>query len=179
MRPMISSTMQVERQSIPRGDAGVRATVAQMIRLIRLGSSSPTVRKAATSLVKYVQARDYLAQSSVIRAWVASHLKFLRDPRGTELLHTPDVLLSMISTGGTAYADCDDAAILAGALALAIGLRVRIVTVAFKDPSAPFTHTFAEVGSPIGDPKWLEQDVTRSAQSIDPSLISRRYIVEV
>lgn len=169
-------------KEIPEGDAGAVATVNEMARLILDGSTSPIVRRAAVAIASTVAPRDYAGQLAAIRRWVAQHVSFLRDPEGTELLHTPDLLVRSILANGMIHVDCDDVAILASAIGKSIGLLARIVTVAFQDPQrtpAPYAHTWAELSSPIDSPRWVEMDTTRSAQRIDPSLISRSFIVDV
>lgn len=179
------------RYTIPDGDGGAYATVDHMARLIRDGSTSPTVRRAAVTIVAAVPPRQYDRQIGAVRRWLAAHVQFIRDPDGTELLHTPDVMLESIATNASQriHVDCDDVAILGGALGKSIGLLCRIVTVSFKDPSfglgapatgdEPFAHTWAELAAPVGVPTWRELDTTRSAQRIDPRFIARSFTVEV
>lgn len=180
-----SSGVTVTYKRIPDGDAGAVATVREMAELILDGSTSPIVRRQAVAIAGAVPARDYAGQLSAIRRWLENHVVFLRDPDGTELLHTADLLVSSIVANGVIHVDCDDVAILAGALGKSIGLLARVVTVSFRDPrhavprSTPFAHTWTELSSPIDSPRWVDMDTTRSAQSIDPSFIDRSFIVDV
>lgn len=171
----------ITRKTIPDGDAGARATVREMATLIERGATQPMVRRQAVAIAARVAERDYAGQIRGIRAYVASHVRFLRDPDGIEQLHDPELMVLSILENTLIHVDCDDVAILAGALGKSIGLLARIVTVAFPDPAHgdPFAHTWAELSSPVGVPHWIEMDTTRSAQSIDPSFITRTFIVDV
>lgn len=170
---------QVTRHWIPSGDAGTVATVRIMVRLARAGSVHPLVRETASRIVSPVQGRDGAAQARLLRGWLANHVAFLRDPAGAELLHTPVRLLTMVGQGGTIHVDCDDAAILGASMGRAVGLLSRFVVVGFRSPAAPYQHVWAEVANPVGSPRWVELDITRSAQRIVPGLISRRLTVRV
>lgn len=170
---------QVYRKWIPPGEAGTRAVVQTMAQLARQGAVHPIVRTTAARIVASAQGRDGTSQGRLLRTWLSEHVAFLRDPDGVELLHTPLRLLTMIGAGGTVHVDCDDAAILGAALGKAVGLLSRFVVVGFRSPKAPFQHVWAEVSNPVGSPRWVELDITRSAQRIVPGLISRRLIVRV
>jgi hypothetical protein len=175
----------VERAYIADGDDGVRQTVARIAQLIREGVANPVVRRAVTDLVGALSPNDYLGQLYAIREWCASHIHFLRDPAGVELLHSPEWLLRTIASDGAAYVDCDDAAILGGAMCGAIGMQVALITVAFLDSGAPFSHIWASASPPVafldaaGKQQWIELDVTRPMQDIPLSHISRSEVVQV
>lgn len=181
----MTTTRQV---SIAEGDAGTDQTAAEMADLIRNGALTPRVRDVATAIA--ANGRDDLSQLLMLRDWVARHFQFMRDPASGELLHDTDFMLSRIQRDGVMRADCDDAAILGGALACAIGANVSLILVAL-DPGAdgapkPYSHVWASASPPVAciDPNtgkqvWIEFDVTRPAQ-IDPlTLIQRAKAVPV
>lgn len=101
--------------------------------------------------------------------------RFVPDPKGVELLKSPAVMLNEWRQSGVASGDCDDAAILSGSLALAMGLRVRWVVLGFT-PTGPFRHVFAEArdGS-----RWVDFDVTRPAQYPPGLKVHKRLHVDV
>lgn len=190
----------VEHLTIRDGDAGTADTVDLMAGLIRDGAVDPLVRRQAIAIIAGTAPRDYDAQLAALRAWVSRHVVFLRDPTVAELLHSPRLMVQSIMTNpsGVIHVDCDDVAILAGALGMSIGLLCRIVTVAFRDPTTPaapvgwltrilrgfdgaepYAHTWSELSCPVGSPQWCDMDTTRSTQGVDPSLIARSFIVEV
>ena len=119
----------------------------RIVALVRSGSLVPRVRWWAGRIVSGVSPRDQTVQLWQLRSWMEAYFRFLRDPQGAELLHSPDVLLRQYESQGYIQADCDDAAILAGALARSIGFKVRLVTVGFK-PKGSYQHIWSEVWSP-------------------------------
>lgn len=163
--------------SIPNGDVGTYITVAHMRSLSRAASYDPTTRTAAVKLVAGTSGKDGREQARTIRSFLEDHTSFLRDPHGTEALHDPKMLLRTILTGHIAYVDCDDVAMLAAALGLAIGLRARFVLLAFGTPTSPFRHVFAELGDPRTG-RWYEMDITRPAQDL-PQRPTRVQALEV
>ena len=176
----------VQRFFIFDGDWGVSQTLDHMAAVIRAAIATPAVRQLATALVADLPPTDSVGQCLAIRAWLAGHILFLRDPAGVELLHTPDWMLRRIQALGSVHVDCDDAAILAGALAGAIGLRVVLVAVAFLDKSgatAQYSHVWCSAAKPtaqIGDSsEWIEFDVTRPMQELPVAMIARSDVRDV
>lgn len=175
----------VQRLSIAEGDSGTRQTVQRIAELIRSGVALPMVRDTATMIVGQFDPREYGGMMSAIREWCAAHIRFLRDPAGTELLHTPEWILNRIFMTGAAHVDCDDAAILGGALAGSVGFSVSLVTVAFLDKRAPFSHIWVSITPPVpflgpdGQQQWMELDVTRPMQDVPLDIISRSFVEQV
>lgn len=151
--------------------------------LARQGATAPLVRGLALRIVQGIPGRDGEAQAVAIRRWMRDNVLFLRDPAGTELLYTPDRMVRILTGGGPLpilHVDCDDAAVLAAALGGAVGLRSRFVVVGFLSPDSPYRHVWVELRSPSPpDSRWVEMDVTRSAQRIPTAAISRTLIVKV
>ncbi len=161
------------RTSIRLGDAGTFDTLAMMRKIADFYAATPIVRDLATSIVKGLNPRDYQGHAEAIREWAARNIVFLRDPRGTELLHTPRWIIREIARNGVARVDCDDAATMTAALGKSIGLKARFVVVGFQHKRAPFAHVWTELASPVGEAEWIEQDVTRTAQRLPWSMVSR------
>lgn len=173
--------MRVLSSSIPRGDAGTMLIVAKMRGLARGGQSHPDVRKLALDITNGIPGKDSFSQIWSIRNWLDTHIWFTRDPRSAELLYTPERMVAILRdplNGGILRVDCDDVAILAAALAGAVGLRSRFVVVGFLSPNAPYRHVWTELADPVLASKWYEMDVTRGVQPL-PGKISRRLTVEV
>lgn len=105
------------------------------------------------------RARD-LSSPQAIRRWLDRRFEFVRDPPGLELLKAPDVMLQEWEHTGTFTGDCDDAAIMAAAVALAAGFRVRWMVLGFRR-RGPFKHVYAEAWD---GRRWIDFDVTRPAQ---------------
>lgn len=180
----------VQRFDIADGDAGVQQTVRKISEIIRESVADPLVRAAATSIVGSLQANDFQGQIYAIREFLQRNVRFLRDPAGVELLHTPEWMLRHIAEYGAVHVDCDDVAILGGTLAGSIGLRVKLVTVAFLDSGdraayTPLSHIWASVTAPVaflgsyGNQDWFELDTTRPMQELPLGAISRSVVTLV
>ena len=172
------TTLRRAEYAIPTGDAGTAETVAAMRDLIVAGAALPIVQDTARMLLTTVPRDSNPAEYGyrvigAIREYVANRWEFRDDPPREELLYTPDVQLHMIDALGVMRADCDDAAILFGALGLALGFEVCIVVVAFLTPDAPYTHTWSQLRPATGGAVWIEGDVTRTMQAIPTDAISR------
>lgn len=166
--------------SIPNGDAGTIATLKAMARLVREDVIHPLVRELAASIIQPYAKQDTLAWCEAIRAWCASAVQFTRDPSDRELLHSPEAMIRQWRESHRILGDCDDAAILAAALGVAVGCRARFVAVAFLDKQNPYGHVWAEIAPPTGTGDgWIECDVTRSFQNVPTHLISRLVVFPV
>lgn len=162
--------------SISAGDYGATQTADSMVRLIRQGAVMPIVRQTALQIVAS-DPRDQRIQAGTLKTWLHSRFRFVRDPFGAELLHTPEYLLRQLGRDGYVQGDCDDAAILGGALARSIGFRTRLIVVAFHDPRAPFSHVWVEIGD-LNGKWWYELDVTRSRPDLE-SKVSRHKVIPI
>lgn len=148
-------------QALPVGDAGTFATVDAMRQLTMLAQANPTVRRLGEELAG---GHGTLAQRALrLRDWIDRHFIFVKDPSHVELLTTPAEQVKQIATTGSAYGDCDDAAVLAAALAQAGGLPVRYVLFGFGPLPTNFSHIFAEVPTTAG---VVDLDVTRPHQNV-------------
>lgn len=185
---------------LPNNDEGTLQTVAAMCDLIREGSQTPEVQGTALMLLNSVP-RDLdpsefpYAVIGAIREFLAHRWDFRDDPHPDELLYAPDVQLNLMAARGEELApafsaippiefgamraDCDDAAILFGAIGLALGFEVCVVCVSFLTNQAPFSHTWSQLRPPTGNAVWIEGDVTRSMQTIPADHIARCTVTPV
>jgi hypothetical protein len=92
-------------------------------RLILSYGRDPRIRNVAVSIYrKYgVKPRDYRGQAKALLQWVQSSIYYLNEP--SELLQAPTYTINPKVMSG----DCDDIAILLGALATSSRLGVKIV----------------------------------------------------
>jgi Transglutaminase-like superfamily len=143
-----------------------------MARVARAGAlTSLEVRDCAVSIASDCPPGDVDAIIAALDRWMRAHFRFVRDPLGQERLHTPAELLADVARRGAAWADCDDAAILAAALALSIGIPARYVAVAFLERRAPYAHVWVELQN--GGGGWWIVDPTRGSQMLDWSAVTR------
>jgi transglutaminase-like putative cysteine protease len=144
---------------IPPGGLGTVATLQRMRQLVTASLVKPRVVQTARAITAECPERDGRCRALLIRRWLDEHLRFVPDPRGVELVVTPEVLLEQIERGYYTQGDCDDAAVLGAALAKAIGLRARFVVLGFLERQGPWRHVYAAVQ--VGPSVWVDLDVTR------------------
>ena len=152
---MISTVYQ-----IAGGDAGALETLHHMAAIAREAAIDPLVREVAAVLA-WRTGTDAGAQARRLRGWLAGRVGFLRDPIVAEAVHRPATLIRDIAQRGRVEVDCDDVAVLAAALGMAIGLRARFVILG-RDG---WEHVFTELGDPDAD-DWFEFDLTRPFQGV-------------
>jgi transglutaminase-like putative cysteine protease len=104
--------------------------------LVRKGRQSQVVRSLALSLVKGLQPKDYWGEASAIHAFVRDRIRYVRDIRGVETLHTAEQILAQ------GQGDCDDKSILAAALLEAVGARTQLKAVGFNQKS--YCHVYPQ-----------------------------------
>lgn len=129
-------------EEIPGGAAGTRATLGNMVTLIRqakLPPILPTIRALAVMIVAAAAPphKAYAAQAEAVQQWVQRNIRFVRDVRGMEMLTPPAYLIA------TRAGDCDDQSMLVAALLESIGLPTRLV--AGGPDAETFVHVWAEV----------------------------------
>lgn len=147
----------------------VDKTVAEMVRLARIFSKDVAVRRLAEAIVAGVMPRDRVSEAAALCDWVASHVRYVRDPVGVELLRTPEALLR------DGQGDCDDLAVLLCSLEGSLGFAVRFVV--GEEPVSGQGHIWAEVHIPSFD-AWVATDPVsgRHASEMLKRLIIRRVV---
>lgn len=118
------------------GVQGTRQTLQLMAKLVRDGRENPSIRAQALQLVSGLKQKDYLGEAAKIHAFVRDRVRYVRDPKGVETLHTAEQML--VQKQG----DCDDKTVLVAALLETIGHPTRIVAIGFNQG---YCHVFPEV----------------------------------
>lgn len=144
---------------IGTGQAAGLDTVHRMRQLVRDQYTLPLIRETAAAIVRGT-GTDAELQVERIRAWLARHVGFLRDPYEVEGLHTPEAMLTLLGARGFLEVDCDDVAILGAALGMAIGLPARFVLIG---AGGGYEHVWTELADP-NTGEWRELDITRPYQ---------------
>ncbi len=177
----------MKQYEIPSGDRGTRRTLEVMQQLVIAASMNPDVRDMAAKIMRPDKLKPSLS-IYVLRDWLRVVMRFVRDPGTAEALTDPVALVQRIAANGFAIGDCDDVALLAAAMALSVGFRVRFVVVGFHgtaplagglDSADPFLHIWAEVAPPTGTLVWTEMDTTRPMQRVPMDELSRVWIVPI
>jgi hypothetical protein len=139
---------------IPKGYPGTKRTVTHIKALIREGAKDFYVRQRAIDILLEgrVKPKDYLGEIKALFEWVQRNLRYTKDPFRVEVLHSARRMLELRA------GDCDDMAILLGAMLEAIGHPVRLALVG-PDPLRPrlFTHVYLEVHH---RGRWIPLDPT-------------------
>jgi hypothetical protein len=119
------------------------------------------VRQLAEAICCRLDSKDYTSEYLALYNMVLQRCRYMRDPRTVELVRAPYLVSQEILQGGRPNLDCDDMAVLLGALVLAVGGNVRFVTVAFKNAfyqgQRQFSHVFAQALEPRNG-LWITLD---------------------
>ena len=134
------------------GAAGTRQTLEMMAALIRQGRESIPVREMAKTLVKGLAQKDYKGEIAACHAFVRDRVRYTRDIRTVETLHTAERLL--IDRQG----DCDDKSILVSALLESIGHTTQLVAIGPR--RGVFVHVYAQVQDPKKPGAWINLECT-------------------
>lgn len=118
------------------GAKGTAQTLALMAALVRHGKQQPEVRAQAQALVADLLQKDYRAEAERIHNFVRDEVRYTKDVRGIETLHTAPQLLRQ------RQGDCDDKTVLAASLLEAIGHKTRLVAVG---AGGVYRHVYPEV----------------------------------
>jgi len=124
--------------------------------LVRQGAKDFYVRQGAIDILleKQVRPKHYLGEIKALFEWVQGSIRYTKDPFRLEVLHSARRMLELRA------GDCDDMAILLGAMLESIGHPVRLVLVG-PDPLRPrlFSHVYLEV---YHKGRWIPLDPTMS-----------------
>lgn len=149
--PVTARTTRVTLAALPDGVAGVKMTLALMVKLARQGKDDYTVRRLAEQVVIDVRQKAYADEAVAVQEYVRDHIRYTKDIRGTETVATP------VKTIERGLGDCDDKALLTAALLESIGHPTRFVAVG-REPGN-FVHVLVE--TKIGN-RWLPVETTEN-----------------
>lgn len=139
---------------IPKGYPGTLRTVAHLTALLRAGAKDFYVRQKAIDILleRNVKPKDYLGEIKALFEWVQQNVRYTKDPFRVEVLHSARRMIELRA------GDCDDMAILLGAMLRSIGHPVRLVLTG-PDPLRPhlLTHVYLEVSQ---KGRWIPLDAT-------------------
>lgn len=125
-----------------------------MADLIRKGRESMPVREMAKRIVRQLRQKDYAGEIAAIHAFVRDRVRYTRDIRTVETLHTAEQLLQ------DRQGDCDDKSILVAALLESIGHRTRLIAIGPR--KNVYAHVFAQVQDPAKPGAWIALECTEN-----------------
>lgn len=136
-------------REISSGARGTLETLKLMRALVRAGKRNLSVRQKATLLVGDLRQKDFSGEIKRIHAFVRDKIRYVKDVRGVETLHTPEKILEF------GQGDCDDKSILVASLLESVGHPTRFVAMGFSGGN--FCHVYVE--TKIGA-KWVGVETT-------------------
>ena len=140
---------------------GAPSTVALMKRYALESQRDPAVRLFAETLTQHVSSKDYLSELLAVYNGVLRYTRYANDPRTTEMVKRPELVVKQIASGHVPSLDCDDLACLLCALLLSLGRETRVVTAAFRNSfhnnERQFSHVYAQAREPRTG-KWITLD---------------------
>jgi hypothetical protein len=145
---------QIHLKKIPSGYRGTLKTVEHIIDLIKQGAKNFHVRQTAIDILlqRGVKPKDYLGEIKTLFEWVQQNVRYTKDTFRVEVLHSAKRMLELRA------GDCDDMAILLGAMLESIGHPVRLALTG-PDPLRQdlFSHIYLEV---FHKGRWIPLDAT-------------------
>lgn len=129
-------TVTYQLSFISGGRSGVRATLAAMSKIVKQYKKTREIRELALSIVANVPAKNWLAEVNAIYQFVKHNIRYVKDIKGVETLHSPIQLLRL------RQGDCDDMSILSACLLEALGHPTRFCAVGINGGN--FSHVFAQ-----------------------------------
>lgn len=140
---------------------GAPQTVEVMRRSVKDAQGHLIVRQLAEYVCQGIDSKDYLSEYLALYHFVLAHTRYMRDPRTVELVRAPWIVCQEIAAGNRPNLDCDDLACLLCALCMAVGGRVRFVTVAFQNAfyngARQYSHVFCQAQEPRTG-RWITLD---------------------
>jgi len=142
------------------GDNGITSTVNAIRQAVYYSLRNfPQVRAQAELITMGLPERDELAEANSVYDWVVRHYRFLKDPRGIEMVKSPEISLKEIAQYGMFQGDCDDVSALLAALLAAIGYKTMLVVISVPGKGAEYRHIFPRVYLPKRG-VWLTLEAT-------------------
>jgi hypothetical protein len=136
-----------ELRQVGNGIVGNIDTIEVMKKMAREYSRHDLVKRLATNILHYqnIPSHHYLDEARAIGEFVKKHIRYVKDPVGTESLQAPDMMIRMMKDVGYAMGDCDDMALLSAALLMSIGIRPRFRAIRYREGSANYNHIYVVV----------------------------------
>jgi hypothetical protein len=124
-----------------QGMQGNLDTVRFMRRVAHQAAGDPAFQRFARLLVNQLPSHNYIDESVAIGEFVQAQVRYAMDPTDYEQLQDPLLLLDDIHKG-IAQGDCDDMALLAASLLLALGHNPFFRVVRYQGKSGPYNHIY-------------------------------------
>ena len=126
----------------------------EMVRLANQYKSEPIVRDATQHVTSDVDISDRRAVATSVWRWIRENIRYVRDPTNTELLQSPDRILSP-----PRYADCDGMSMLAAAMLSSVHISTGFRAIAQAEAGA-YDHVYAIYEPKPDAQSWHALDAT-------------------
>ena len=131
---------------------GSPQTVKLIISASLTAQNDYVVRQMAEAICRDLRSKDYLSEMLAILHYISANTRYMRDPATIELVKAPELVIKEILSNQRPQLDCDDLTALLAALLLAVGNRIRVVTVAFRHVfyknERQYSHVFVQALEP-------------------------------
>jgi hypothetical protein len=137
-----------EIRKVGNGINGNLDTIEVMKKMAREYSRHDLVKRLSTNILHYnnIPSHHYLDEARAIGEFVKKHVRYVKDPVGTESLQAPDMMIRMMKDAGYTMGDCDDMALLTAAMLMSVGIRPRFRAVRYRgDENGNFNHIYVVV----------------------------------
>lgn len=135
-------------------------TVINLMIIARSQAVDPAVRRTVQNIVAGTPEKQWTAEIQKIFGWVKNHVRYLRDPEGTEYVQTPTRHIANIERDGVSFGDCDDMSLLLATLLRSAGYKTKFVIISSPGNNrGTFNHIFTEVSDPSIQ-TWIALDAT-------------------
>lgn len=142
-----------ERSYRVRNNCATPMTIRLIGKAITDGSQYIPIRNISAMACAKAPRKNYTRQAQEVFKEFLKKWRYVKDPDGTELVHTsPKSLYNLVIGrgrglgGGLGAGDCDDATAALGAMFKSVGFPVRIATMAPKNmPGMLFSHVFPQI----------------------------------
>lgn len=157
--------------SIPEGEAGIRETLKQMVKITKQFRSDVALRQLASTLFREAQLAqgDFWGEVVTLHAFVRDSIRYMGDVHDIETLQTPQVTLQ-IEAG-----DCDDKCMLLGSLLECCNHQARFLAVGLRGQG--FSHVLTETKFKN---RWITLETCRNVKAgWQPQNITTRMYAHV
>lgn len=152
----------IEKQEIPEGPKGTKATIIAMCELVKKAAQDPAWTQWWQVQVSDLPGKDYKAEAQRIFDIVKKYVRYVRDPVNLEVVSDPRATMFRIGGG-----DCDDHCVVIMSAALALGHQAAARTVAADPNRDDWSHVYAMIGiEDITQPNgigWYPADTTQKS----------------
>lgn len=134
-------------KQVGNGIYGNLDTIEVMKKMAREYSRHDLVKRLATNILHFhnIPSHHYIEEARAIGNFVKNHVRYVKDPVGTESLQAPDMMIRMMQDAGYAMGDCDDMSLLIAALLMSIGIQPRFRAVRYAKDCPHFNHIYVVV----------------------------------